>query len=649
MTFLAPLAGLIGAFLTVPPLLFFYLLKLRRRPLTVSSTMLWEQAVHDVQVNVPFRWIRPSLLLLLHLLILALFLLALARPAIDGKGGAAREVIFLLDVSASMQARDAEGGLTRLEAAKARAIDVARPLFASSGRCSVTVVIFAQDAALAGPACGSLSQLRAMLNPIEPTDQPGRLEPALRLAEQLMTRATTETQTPSPPLVCLFSDGALMDQTPLSLAGARVSFEPVRVSADDAQGNIAIVSCSAARDEDNLARVRLFVRLQSTFASDQPIQLDILLDGEPIAQHALIVPRKDSFGPGTVGRTFAIDVPGSGVVRCAARVDDLLAADNSASVVLSAPIRARILLVHPERVEPDPFLTDALRELPVRSFRVISQEAYRRLAGSVRGQVDLIVFDRVMPEEVPPVSTISVGAPLVPEPENPGAESAGGFVLSWDRRSSIMRDVSLDTVQIDRWLGPAPRAPLEALGRVSDLALVRDGAVITLVRTPRTEHLLLRFEIAQTNWPLHFSFPIMLFNAVDVLTGAGASRTGQAFTTSEPIVVRVLEEGSVLKLTGPVDLSIPRPNPAPGTLSLGVLSRAGVYRGEGMEPPVLAVNLVHAQESLLEVRESVSVGGVEAVPIEQVSGPREIWSWLVAAAGVLLLIEWFIYAARVRV
>lgn len=196
MTFLAPLAGLVGALFTLPPLLLFYFLRLRRRPLTVSSTMLWEQAVHDVHVNVPFRWIRPSTLLILHLLILALFLLALARPALEGGGGAASRAFFLIDTSCSMQATDAPEGAPRLDAAKQRALDVGRRLMRAPGGCSITVITFAHDAAIASAPADTLSGLRSALDAVEPTDQPGRLEPALRLVETLLSRDAAENESP---------------------------------------------------------------------------------------------------------------------------------------------------------------------------------------------------------------------------------------------------------------------------------------------------------------------------------------------------------------------------------------------------------------------------------------------------------------------
>lgn len=649
MTLLAPLAGLFGALLTLPVLLFFYLLRLRRRPLTVSSTMLWEQAAHDVQVNVPFRWIRPSLLLLLHLLILAMFLLALARPAVMAGGGAAKKALFLIDVSASMQATDAAGGMSRLDFARQRAIEVARRLGNDPGGCSITVIAFASEAAIVAPPTDTLSGLRSTLAGIEPTDQPGRLEPALRLAETLITRATSEAETPAPPLVAVFSDGAFADHKPLSLAGAMVSYEPVSVAAAGDVGNIALVACSASRDESNLARARVFVRLQSTFKSPHPISLALLINGDITGRHALMAPPMDSFGPGSVGRTFDVNVPGGAVITCATTGQDLLGCDDVASVYLPAPIRPRVLLVHPDDAGPDAFLADALRELPVASFREMTRSNYAAMASQLQGRTDLVVFDRTTPDELPPVSTISFGARLPGEPLSAAPTTGAGFMLSWDRRSPIMRDVSLDPVQVDQWLGPAPRDWLGTLGLVRDLALVRDGAAISLLQTRRADHVLVRFELAQSNWPLNFSFPIFLFNAVDDLTGAGASRSARSYLTTEPVLVRAVGEGGELVLTGLTDLRVTRQNAEPGPVSLGVIPRTGVWRSREADPPVVAVNFLNAEESRLDAEPDLVVGGAQARQADQIAGPRELWPLLVAIAGGLLVVEWFLYAARVRV
>lgn len=78
MTLLNP-AALVFAGL-VPVIILLYLLKLRRQPAPVSTLMFWQRVVADSRRRALFQRLRQFLSLLLHLLIFALLLLALARP-----------------------------------------------------------------------------------------------------------------------------------------------------------------------------------------------------------------------------------------------------------------------------------------------------------------------------------------------------------------------------------------------------------------------------------------------------------------------------------------------------------------------------------------------------------------------------------------
>src|ERR671939_2088581 len=119
MAFLAPLA-LISTLIIGPIIVAMYLLKLRREERKVSSTFLWQRMVRDVEANAPWQKLRRNLLLLLQLLLLLLLALALARPFFPTAGIAGRNLIVILDRSASMGATDAPG--VRLDAAKQQAI-----------------------------------------------------------------------------------------------------------------------------------------------------------------------------------------------------------------------------------------------------------------------------------------------------------------------------------------------------------------------------------------------------------------------------------------------------------------------------------------------------------------------------------------------
>src|SRR4051812_32649208 len=119
MSFLAPLA-LISTLIIGPIIVAMYLLKLRREERRVSSTFLWQRIVRDVEANAPWQKLRRNLLLLLQLLLLLLLALALARPFFLTTGIAGRNLIVIVDRSASMEATDAAP--TRLDAAKQQAI-----------------------------------------------------------------------------------------------------------------------------------------------------------------------------------------------------------------------------------------------------------------------------------------------------------------------------------------------------------------------------------------------------------------------------------------------------------------------------------------------------------------------------------------------
>src|SRR5438034_8665885 len=118
MSFLSPLA-LIGL-LFVPLVVAMYLLKLRRDDAVVPSTLLWHRLVADLEANAPWQRLRRSLLLLMQLLLVLLLAALAARPFLERPAGLARDLVVVIDTSASMAATDISP--TRLAAAKVQAI-----------------------------------------------------------------------------------------------------------------------------------------------------------------------------------------------------------------------------------------------------------------------------------------------------------------------------------------------------------------------------------------------------------------------------------------------------------------------------------------------------------------------------------------------
>jgi hypothetical protein len=668
LTFLSPIPALIAAAITVPGLLILYFLKLRRRPVRVSSTLLWDQAIRDLQVNVPFRLIRPTWLLLLQLLILALFLLALARPAIDLAGGSPTRVVFMIDRSASMSARDVvrggagvgneERAQSRLEIAKERALARLDQLGRSGSTFAVIEV--AAEAVMVS-SFSSPSAARAAIEKIEPTDQPGDLRAALQLASGLLSGDTDESVTRARGLAVLFSDGSFAGADEgLTLAGAEFRYErigPVKETPAGEEGatqaaghdNLGIVAIAARREWEDPAAIRVFARLLN--ASDRAVTAPVVLsmDGREAESTIVTVPSKPDGG--TSAATFKMETREGGVANVRIGWEDVLAADNVASLVVAPASKPRVLVVVPDApaggaggtgaaAQPkfEWIITNIIEELrlPMRTMNA-SLYAQEAAAGTLR--YDVVVFDRVRPTEPPPIPSLSFGAGIGQVAV--GAEFEGGtYFLSWKRSHPVLRHAALDGVNIAR---PRSMSGFDADG---ELATGSDGPLIAEASGPGPRRIVCAFELSLTNWPVQVGFPIFLASAMDYLSLKAEERAGRAFTTAEPARLEAGLTGEVV-LEGPRRIAARAGADPKAAVSLGILERAGVYRGPG--DISLAVNLLDETESAVAVRDTLRVSGQVVHGAAGEGGPREIWSWLVLAALVLLSVEWLVNAWMMRV
>ena len=182
MPFATPLALLGLVF--IPGVVAMYLLKLRRNEAVVPSTLLWQRLVADVEANAPWQRLRRSLLLLLQLLLVLLLVALAARPFLERPAGLARDLVLVVDTSASMGATDVVPD--RLTAAKQLALDKLRDL-PSGGK--VSVVAAGRTARVVVNATADLGRVRAAINGLAVSPAVGDLGDALNLADALAARS----------------------------------------------------------------------------------------------------------------------------------------------------------------------------------------------------------------------------------------------------------------------------------------------------------------------------------------------------------------------------------------------------------------------------------------------------------------------------
>jgi Ca-activated chloride channel homolog len=80
MNLLVPTALAFSAI--IPIILVLYFMRPKRQERVVRSTLLWQQALQDLQASRPWQRLRVTPLLLLQLLAACVIVLILARPAI---------------------------------------------------------------------------------------------------------------------------------------------------------------------------------------------------------------------------------------------------------------------------------------------------------------------------------------------------------------------------------------------------------------------------------------------------------------------------------------------------------------------------------------------------------------------------------------
>ncbi len=687
MTFLAPIAGIIAAAIAVPLLALFYFLKLRRQPVRISSTLLWERAVQDIQANAPFRWLRPSLLLLIQLLALACLIVALARPAISAADEpVAGRTIIVIDRSASMSAPatatvgSAPGGDgVRLDAAQDAALDVIDRLSSGGAAAQAMVIAFASDARLIAPFTNDRVALRRAVRGIEPTDQPADFEAALRLIEaQAMRALEDDAAAPSLPRVVLISDGSLPRHAGVARAGVSgAEFRFIRVGPEPnaPRDNVGVVALSAKRDYEDPSLVRLFFRLQSVATESLEIPLRILVNGEPSVARTLTLPpaaadQSGALVPGEAAETIELRAPGAGVAIISIARPDGLAADNEAGVEIDAPRAARIVVVGPTLREAGASLAEtsllrALEEITLRPVARIDAGAYERFSAArqIASDYDLVVFDGVRPGALPPIPSISFGAALpipglrLEDPDDNRASDAVRFV-SWLRSHPIMRAVSLDAVVISQPLrmtlpDPEARDPEAPALAATPLASGPDGPLIAHLESSGLERVVVAFPLARSTWPLQPSFIIFLVNAVERLARVGQASESRALTTRDPVSVRAAPGAQTITVTGPLSLEVPvPPGAANEPVAFGPLPRVGAYRLRGVAggERTLPISLLDPGESAIATADHVDVAGktTESGGVEE-SAPREVWRWFVLAAAALATLEWLLFAWRTRV
>jgi hypothetical protein len=626
---IAPLA-LIGL-VSLPIIVAFYMLRLRRRDVPVGSTFLWQQLVRDVEANAPWQRLRFSWLLLVQLLIAAIVVLAAARPFTTTQSDLAANVVMIVDTSASMGSRTADED--RMLQARARAADVVGRL-PEGGR--ITVVAAADSAVVLVSETDDREAALEAIAGIEASQVPGDLTDAFALASALAARDSDST-------VVVVTD-ASGDELPAVGVGAPVLVE--RVGATDA--NQAIAALSAVRRSGG-AQLDLFVAVANPSGADATRRLEVYADG------ALVDARDLDLPAGQRSEALIGAVPAAArTIEARLAGADALAADDRAVAVVPAEDATRALVVGPGNT----YLENALALLPRLHLYAVGEDGYA--AAIAEAEADgipygLIVFDGIVPDESPGIPSLYV---------DPASDGAFGTVEGsinapvidrTDPEDPILRFVDLSTVHIGR-----ARSIELAAGMQAVVATPAGGPLVAAGEVAGKPVALIAFDLGESDLPLQVAFPLLVSNLVDALLPASEGLLPSSMRLAEPLRVRVdpaIERVAVRDDDGTATevAVIGGEATLPGAERVGIRELVAVSADASLDGTVLgttAVNLFSPDES--DVRPGdptriIDMGRVPDDPDEIGQPARAEWWWPLALVALgLLAVEWLLFHRPTR-
>ena len=701
MTWLTPMLGSIAAAITVPTLIILYFLKLRRRDMEISTTLLWKKSIQDLQANAPFQKLRRNILLLLQLLILAAALFGIAQPRMKAESPVGSRHVIMIDRSASMSAKDEKNEkgdqVSRLDKAKEEAVKLVDSLrepglFDKTSGDQAMLIVFDNTAKAVQTFTSDKDILKNAINAITPSDGPTLVDEAFRLARAQAPRrfkveknpdgTENTSELPSGPVgtIHLFSDGRLPDADKAQASREDVVIYHALGKADSP--NIGITSLRAQRAIDNSSRLSVFVGLQNTAVQAKKVDVEIQVDGQVAGIKSVDLPAAASdnpvgtvvpagtavkLSPGLGGAVLTLDRPQGGIVAVHANVgaEDSLSVDDTAWIVVPPAKNLAVAIV----TRGNLFLVTALEGLPGGKAPVIyTPEQYEvARAGNKLAEFDVIVLHDYLPtmpkdstSPLPPGRYLVMGAvPTGPYGLIDKGKSDPTQFVDWARDHPALRGVSLDAPTIVK--SHAIDIPKSAAARV--LAFDGNGASIVELSAPESKSIVVPFDFMDSDWAIQLSFVLFLAQSVQYL-GDDGSGLGQMVQPGGVLTDRIPLDAKTVKVRLPnaeqAEMGLPSSD---GTIVFGPIQRSGVYQvsWEGPQGPTdakvgdrsirpFAANLLDSAESDIAAATTVSLANtkVTADPNAPSQTTRQLWPWLLLAAFCVMLLEWFVYNRKVQ-
>ena len=600
-----------------------YILKLRRRPVAVPFSPIWQRVLRDKDASQLFSRLRNLLSLLLQLVLLGLIVLALGDPRPAAGAAEGHSIVVLVDTSASMQAVDVAPN--RLAVAKKKVQEIVDGLGLAD-----RVLVAKMDA--------STVPLSTMTSePTELTEAVGRLASTDTRADlgRGLAFAVDVLRDAKRPEIRIVSDGNLDPEAAKGLPLDRV---PIRFIPVGKRGkNVAVTAFSVRRYPLDVSRYEVLLEVTNTNDAPVDVELTLLGDGNVVDVSRLSLKANER-----LPRVYA-DLGGASRmlearIRLADGSSDDLPADDRAYALMPERRRARVQVV----TRGNTYLDAALLLDEYLDVTSTAPGAYRPEAS-----FDVTIFDGVAPAIAPKAGGALYLAPAAENSPVKVGKAISDFGFdTWDRKSPLLRYMAVDNVQVARGHTFVPEKGDRVVG-ASEL-----GPILVAGTREGRPFVALGFDPRDSDLVLRIAWPLFVLNVIHSFVEDDSSYVS-AYRTGAPWRVPAPSDASLAWVRYPSGERHEVPVKEGRAVLFG--EHAGFYElsagSPTATPQLFAANLSDDAESHVAPNPSLTLPGAKAGPDEgfHAGVRRELWVYFVMAAVALSALEWLSYHRRVTV
>ena len=579
--------------ITIPLLILLYILKRKYKEEVISSTLLWNEVYKNTRANTPWEKLRKNIMLLLQIITLLLLILSLMKPYLNFGGKTYKNIILVLDNTASMSAEYGSG--SRLDEGKRLAKEV---LSSTKEDTNTYIISFDGSSNLLQNGEFNKEVSNEIINSISQSYNTGDINETISFIKAI-------------------GEGIEEDYEAIIITDKDFSLGDVNgkvVSLANSGVNASIDNVSHKFLED---KVRVIATITNRGTGDYEGDFSLYDGEELISVEALNLKEGEN-------KTLSLDLPSikSETLRGELSRKDMILGDNTYNHVVGKKKVNKILIV----TEQNLFLEKAFSS--IQNTEVYKTNNVSNLTSS--DIYDLYVFDSVTPDVMPSKGSILFINPSSNEFFNVISGGEGGEAKAViGEVSKYLEDTTFtagkyNSIEIPYYGRGFLNIDEEFIGFKGEV----DGRKIAA----------LSFDLHNSDFPLKKEFPILMYELGENLISSGMVYKNN-YKAGEKIIAKGISLDSSITLT--------YPNGESEEISSGdeikEESQLGIYKLEALEEKELfSVNFPSEKEGDTKVSNISESENLVSSKAELKRG-LNISPLLIIMAMIVVAFEWIMY------